>query len=98
MATRGRPRKDMAALRVLARHGFRSAHEVKAALGRSAIRASVDKIERQKGLDGPEGPEPGSRYYNVEQVDYAYATRGRCQIADIPAHDEEAAKGVIDHG
>lgn len=97
MAKLGRPKKDMAALRTLAHHGFRSAHEVRAALSRDAIRASVDKIEKQKGLDDPFSPVPTSRYQIVPQVAHARAIQGRCQIANIPAYDEEAAKGV-DHG
>jgi hypothetical protein len=90
----GRPPKDMAALRALARHGFKSAHEVKAALGREAIRASVNKIEQQKELDGPDGPEPGSRYHCLPQVSYAHRIQGRCQVANMPSYDEEAAKEV----
>ena len=49
MATRGRPRKDMAALRTLSRHGFRSAHEVRAALTQGRLLRSMQlKIQKEK--------------------------------------------------
>lgn len=49
MATRGRPRKDLGALRILARHGFTGPDHVKAALTQGRMLRSMQlKIQKEK--------------------------------------------------